>query len=316
MFIRILSSLCVIMFVSVGPVTSHGAIVDKIIALVNNNAITESDVIDRMEELKKSLPKTNELGGSPRQRAIESLINDKVLIGELDKEGITIADDEVEQSIKSRLQAFAMPMTELRKKIEEQGQNYEAVFEEAKYFLMKDKLIQKKILPKIRISEIDIQKYYDGHKSEFTGYQQIRFQEIFLTNESIPPGKSFSDVVSEVGQKLFSGGDFKSLVSQYSRGAFANNQGDSGLLDITMMKPEIANVLLNTELNQVIGPLPAPGQGVFFFKLIDRQSPKIRPFNEVKEMIRMKIGEALVEEELQNYLVGARSRHFIQMKGP
>lgn len=289
------------------------AVVDRIVALVDQYAITQSDLEEKLQALQNS---GFSGPGSMREKALDSLIEEKILALEIERENLQPSDEEVEQAVRVQFRAFSIPLEELKAQLKNKGTSFDEAKIEASKKIQKDKLIQKKILPKIHISEMDMQDYYLKNKPEFIGYQKVRFFEILLTPEVVSQGKDYAEFVREILTKLHQGSDFQAVAKQYSRGAFSANSGDSGLIDVTTMRPEISDVIQNAKLGQITGPIPAPNNGIFLFKLIEQKDPKVRPFNEIKELIRMKIGDSMVQDELQNYLMMARAKHFVEIKSP
>lgn len=296
-------------------------VVDRIIAVVDHHVITQSDLDKALTAYKKEIsqiknPKEKQAKlARARQTVLQRLVNDKVYLEELDREGIRVSDGEVEERVVAVLTQEGKTLDQLEKELKKKGGTLEDYKDYIRKDLRQNKFLKKVIYPRIRVSDYELQEYYEKHKHEYKTYKKVRFLEILITPESIPQGERPVPFMRELITKLQKGGNFKTYAEKYSKGAFASKGGDSGLVDTSELRKELADILTSLELNKVSTPIPSPeGGGYYIFKLIDRKEPINRPYNDVKEALRTRLGEELVFEEVENYMMEARTRHFVEFR--
>lgn len=302
-----------------GVLSAQTEIVDKIVALVNNRVITQSDVKEAIEEFEKELASVKDPALKRKKReeykkdVINKLISEKLFKSELEKQKIVITDEEIDQSIQKLLQRKQATKQQLMSELSKEGHTFNEYKEKIRLQMMNEKFMQQVIYPRIQISSYDLENYYQKHQQEFQGFDQIRFLEIFLTEESVPAGMNAAELPAKIVSQLRKGASFSSMVKKYSRGAFANNGGDSGLLKTSQMRPELLNILLHIQPNKISDPIGV-NNGIFIFKVIERKGQKTRPFNQVKEVVRQRYIQERIGDEMERYLMEVRGRSYVEIR--
>lgn len=310
---------CTLCLIGYPTLSAQSEIIDRIVALVNASAITESDVKDALARFDQEISsiKNPALRRKKREEfhkdVINKLINEKLFKAELEKAKIVISDEELTQSIDGMLKRKQATKQQLMNELSKQGITFDQYKAQISQKLQSDKFMQQVIYPRIHISDYDLEKYYNEHLDEFVGYNQIRFLEIFLTDESVPAGMKPAALPPKIISDLNKGVPFKTLVKKYSRGAFAQTGGNSGLLNTSQMRPELLSILLNLKLNVVSNPIPI-NNGVFILKVVERKGKKTRPFNQVKQQVHQKNIQVRINEELERYLAEVRNRSYVEIR--
>jgi len=202
---------------------------------------------------------------------------------------------------------------QLKEALAKEGISYLEYRKTVQKELGKNQFLQKVIYPRIRITDYDLEDYYKKNPKQFVGYEQIRFFEILLTAESAQ-GRSVIDLMEQVLAQAKKGENFQALARKYSKGAFVNKDGDSGLVNASSLRPELLNLLYSLKPGEISPPMPVPNGGIFIFKLVEAKNPFTRPLKDIKEPIRQKLIDQRVSDELENYLMEARGRHYIEIR--
>lgn len=287
-------------------------VVDKIIAVVDGMIITQSDLDEGIIQFKRE-KKRDQPSHLLHGLVLQQMINNKIFESEIEKEKIAVPETEIEDAIRSVLLSKRMTKDQLARELSKEGLTLEEFQKNLEKDLRRNKFLQKNIYPRIRLSDYDLQQYYEKHPSEFPGFEKIRFLEILITEESVPTGSTLIDFIQKIMGQLRAGNSFPQLASRYSKGAFASQGGDSGLLDTREMRGDLKNILLMLPVRSLSEPLSVGG-GVFIFKVLEKVGPIRRPFEEVKEIIQQKYLQTRVEEEVERYVLQMRSQHIIEIR--
>lgn len=298
--------------------TSQATVVNKIVALVDNEVITQSDIENARKFLNQgvlSQISKNQPRGMGNDALLQHLINQIIFEQEIEKNHISIPESDIDQSIQDVLRQKHLTEAQLKEVLAKEGMSYLEYRKTVQKELGKNQFLQKIIYPRIRITDYDLEDYYKKNPKQFVGYEQIRFFEILLTSESAP-NQSVIDLMEQVLAQVQKGENFQVLARKYSKGAFVNKDGDSGLVNADSLRPELLNLLYSLRPGEISPPMPVPNGGVFIFKLVEANNPFTRPLKDIKEPIRQKLIDQRVSDELENYLMEARGHHYVEIRHP
>lgn len=290
---------------------SRGEVVDKIVALVDDQVITQSD----LSEILRRAGEGRVPGDAPRgrQEALQYLINEKILITEIDRQKITVTEQEISDGLQNTLRQRGQTEVELQNELAKQNLSLDKLRQKIALDLKRGRFLQKVIYPRIRMTDYDIQEYYRQHKHLFQGFDKIRYLEILLSPDAVPPGEKFGPWAAKMAATLRGGASFSAMAKKYSRGAFATQGGDSGLLETKSMRQDLLTVLLSGPVGVISDPIPFGGS-FYIFKVLERQTPRLRTVAEVKDEVQQMLAQERVIDELERYLVDARSHHYVEIR--
>jgi len=308
----------ILLFITV-PTFANAEVVDRIVARVNNSMITQSDVNEALNNLDSLLSYIPDPAERERKRVIfrndivNTLVNEKILQDDIEKQNITISEAQVDQAMQSIAARHQTTLEGMRARMAEQGMSFEKYRESLKRDLRKEEFFRKVIYPRIKLTDYDLEDYYKKHSRDFIGYSEVHFLEILINSQSPLEGASPQAFADGLVTKLRKGGDFKAAAKKYSQGPYAPNSGDSGWVKTSEMRSDLVNFLLNLRGGEISDPINTP-TGILIFKLLDKRNPQPRPFNEVKEFVRQACGQSQVAEQVENYVRELRSRSFVEIK--
>lgn len=310
-------TLLILLLLCVMTTGSMAETVDKIVAKVGQDVITLSDreAFQRFKKLDFEFRYGAAAAGqfaSYQSRLLEDLILDKILDQELEREKIISAPTDVEAEYQSILKRLGVSHSDFLARLGRSGITLAEYKAQLRRSVGKRELIQKKVMPSIAVSELDVKSQYNDHPERYGTFKKFRFVEGFFTPEKFPTEEQFVSFVKDLHQKLERSQTVSSLILQYSSGAFAAKGGDSGLVEATSLKPEIVNVLTRLNPGQVSPPVPF-GEGVFLFKLLERSEPTLIPYSQINQQVRADVAEKAVEQGLQRYLMAVKDQTFVEI---
>ena len=156
----------------------------------------------------------------------------------------------------------------------------------------------------VKVSDADVQKYYDQHKSEF---EVLKARHILIRVKGAPmqaiPGKpELTDdeakaKAEEIRKRLLAGEDFATVAKAESddKGSGANG-GDLGDFHKGMMVPQFEQAAFAAKIGEVTEPVKTP----FGYHLIKVESHTTRPLAEVKPEIEKKLRPELARQEIDS----------------
>ena len=226
----------------------------QVLAEVNGVVITTEDYKKEVEILPPYLkPMTETADG--RKEMLDSMIVRELVMQEAKKAGIDKSPEVMDR------------LEDLKKRVVIEAYWKQKVEEQAK------------------ITDADLQKYYDQNKEKFKVGDQIRASHILLKTE-----KEAQDVLSQ----LKAGGSFEELARKYSVDPAGAKGGDLGWFGKGSMIPEFEKAAFALKEGETSGIVKTKF-GYHIIKLTGKRAAGILPLAEVKDQIKA----ALLPEKQQ-----------------
>lgn len=248
---------------------ARGAVVEEIIARVNNEIITLSDYQKAAASLRPeahqdcqgcSEEKINEMVAQEKKDLLRALIDQSLLVQRAKDLSINVDTDVLKQLDMIRQQNKLPSMDALQKAVESQGMSWEDYTQQLKNSLLQQKVIQQEVGPTIKISGDEIKKYYDSHKSEFVKPEEVDLSTIYFSTENKTPQEAaaIKHKAEAIVQRLKAGEDFGKLAERFSEGPNANEGGEVGVFKRGMLDPSLEKMVFAMKRGDSTDVLPAP----------------------------------------------------------
>ncbi len=310
-----------LMIATVIPVS--GEVVDRIVAIVNDDVITSSELNNAfdpyMKRIEASVP-----AGKEREKVVAEgkvtilnrMIDNKLVEQEARKSGIIIKDDEVMGVIKDMLKSRNMQMPDLLQALNKDGITFDGYKQELKEQLQRQQLIRREIRSKIVVTDDEIGDYYRQHRDEYEGKEAIRIRQILLpvplgTDQAIR--ERARELAESILKRIKSGEPFEALAAQFSQGPAVAAGGDIGFVEKGHMLPEVEKVALSLNIGDV-SPVIESSQGFYIVQVIDKRGAGLKPITEVRQEIQMKLEDEKAAKKFDLWVAELRSKSLVDIK--
>ncbi|MGD1047713.1 MAG: peptidylprolyl isomerase [Candidatus Krumholzibacteriaceae bacterium] len=227
-----------------GQAAGGAAVVDRVLATVEDRAIMQSDVENAIKSYlvqaqRTSLPPDEEK--KIREMVLNKLVGDALLVLQAEKDNIKVEDKDVDGAVDKQIEDFKTQLggdDAFNRQLETEGLTLDALRtmyrEPIRDQLLRTGLIREKIGPDIHVTDADVQEYYKAHLTELPQ----RPETVTLAHILIVPKPSDAvltkahDKITLVEGKLKAGGDFAELAKQYSDCPSAKFGGSLGTLKL------------------------------------------------------------------------------------
>ena len=244
----------------------------RIAAIVNRDAITLHDVEQRIRlvGLGTRVPEAGEARQRALNEVLRSMINERLQIQESVRQGIEVTEKEVQEQVADIERRNRMDKGGLAKALKQRNIDPRTFEDQVRASLAWNKVIQQKIQPQIRVSDVEVEavlKRLRDNKDKL----QYRIQEIFLPVDSpAQQARALATAQFILGQ-LRGGANFDILARQFSQTGSASNGGDMGFLFEGQMEPEIEKAVKALKTGQIAGPVRGAG-GYYILRVSDRRT--------------------------------------------
>lgn len=302
-----------------GP--SFAKTVDRIVAVVNNDVITELE-LDRAVSMRRSQMKqsTNvELALKQlRQQTLNDMINQKVLENELEKSDLQVTDDELARTIANVLQKNGINIEILRAELAAKGISFEEYKEELKGQIKQMKFIQQQVAANIQVTDQDVQKYKANLKKAKPEDQNTVVHLAVIikkVDEDISPDNIREEVRKwrKITDKARKGEDFAKLAVEYSEGPEAKEGGDWGSKNLNELPSPMSSLVRKMKVGSVSDPILMP-DGIYIVKILEKSVQDEVAQSQDDEALRQRIHDERMDHEFNSYTQKLRRKAYIDIR--
>ncbi len=284
---------------------ARAAIVEEIVAKVNNRIITRSEFEERRAVLLKQtyekysgadLDKELQIG---QDNLLANLITESLLLEQAE----TLFDiDKIRQSLVEdfRKQQKIGNDKDLEKLLVEQGMSRRELEDHLIRLAVPNELINHEVKRTISVSEREIKEYYDTHTAEWETPPTVTFREVVLLYE---PGRrdEVADRALSIVKEAREGGDFAGLVQQYSEAGTKETGGLLGPLQAVDLLDGIAKAAFALEPGGITDPIDT-GKSFHILRLESKTPKLVTSFDEARESIADSIRHRKFGPKLDGYI--------------
>jgi peptidyl-prolyl cis-trans isomerase SurA len=287
--------------------------VDKIIAIVETQTITNSELNKKKESIKKALSQKGDAIPSDKKitkLSLDQLITEKLVIEYALMQGININDERLNNVINNIATSNNISNEELIKEIESDGSSFSDFRENIRIQLIFEQVKKRIISANLKISEFEIDNYIELQKEKAP--TKYNYSHIFI--ENIKDGADDANVevtknklikvINQLKEK-----NFEEVAIDYSDGPMASKGGLIG----SKVIDDIPDIFIESLKSMNIGETSEPIKSTGGYHLIKLN--KIEEFEMEKIVVRqsktkqilLKKNQIISEDEIKKKLSNIRN---------
>jgi peptidyl-prolyl cis-trans isomerase SurA len=272
------------------------SLTDRIIAIVNKEVITWSDLEHEIQDEYKRLKakyQGEELERRYRQKqreVLNNLIDDRLQLQEAKAKGISITQEEIDAAI--RRTPLSPTQTE----------------EEFGHQLLLKRLFDFEIRRNILVEEEELRRYYDANPTLFLKPPQYRLKQILLAGKE----EFERERARKKAQTIYAAWKPDTILEDFAA-QHLEHISELGWVQ----ENELLDPLSQAVIELKPGHLSSPIETLLGFHLLvveDIQQPQPLPFEEVERDIRGTLMKQRSEEAYRNWLADLKQKAFIEVK--
>src|ERR1700678_613674 len=304
---------------------AKAAVVEEIIARVNNDIITQSDYQHADMQLKDEiahdcqncLPDKLAAEYKDQQKdLLRGLIDQSLMVQRAKDMGISVESDLVKRLDDVRKQNNMNSIEELEKAVEGSGLPWEDYKTQIRNGMLTQEVIRREVGSHINIPNEEVKTYYDAHSQEFTRPEQVVLTEIFLSTEGKSPEEmeSVQKKTEDLRNRIVKGDDFNEIAKRYSEGSTAKDQGgDLGTFKRGVLAPQLDEVVFKLQKGQVTDVVQTK-TGFEILKVQAHFVAGLQPMDKVENEIMNKLYMSKMQPTMRTYLAELREESYVMVK--
>jgi len=304
-----------------GTISSSEAVVDRVVAVVNQEIITLSEVEKWAQPFREKIITEDRLERREQlqevyRKVLEKLIEEKLIDQEVKKNGIKISSKEVEATVEEVKRRNTATQEELEKALAVEGLTLEAYKKQIERGLQRKKLIHWSVKVEMKFGEKELRDFYQKNNDRYRPDETYRPSHILFV---VPKGATIEEVkeiknkCQAVLEKIKEGNDFGEMALLYSQDTSNKDKGDLGYFKKGELIPPFEREALRLKIGEVSG-IVRTEFGFHIIKLLDRKGGEPLPFEEVKERVQADYYESEMEKAYKQYLSTLKEKSIIEIR--
>lgn len=300
-------------------VVSEAAVLfDRVVAVVNQEVITWSELYKNMEA--DASPQLKEMKEQERLKVfrsnepqfLESLINYRLQLQEARNTGVQAGEDEVKEAVESIKKKYAMSDKDFSESLKKEGFTLEEYRMKLKEQILISKIVNQQVRNKILVTDAEVKKFLEQNRDSGNASGGYRISQIFFKKPKNPEERKALEVKAEsVAARVKGGEDFQSLAKQYSEEPMASKGGDLGFIKKEHLMKEFAAVITTMSTGDVSAPFWTE-RGLHIIRLDENIAA--RDAGEITSEARKEAGNRLFMDKYNAWIKSLREKAFIEIK--
>ena len=264
-----------------GPVAPSEAQDTRIAAVVNDEAISVSDLENRLKLVLVSsgVPDTPETRQRLRPQVLRGLIDERLEMQEAKRLKVTVSDADIEEALGRIAKQNNLTADQLTEYLGRVGIDRQVMADQLTASLSWGRLIRRRLSQSIVVSDEEVDDTIAQLKANLNKPRE-HVAQIFLAVDN----PQLEDEIRRTSERLFEqirgGASFNAVARQFSQSPTAANGGDLGWVTAGELPPEVQAVLDQMRPNQVSVPIRSTG-GYYIMLLMERSSPSQKTGDDV-----------------------------------
>ena len=304
---------------------AKGKVVEEIIARVNNEIITRSEldrsrasaVEDAQQECQnrctpEQLKSAIEEG---QKNALRNLIDQSLLVQRAKDMGVSMEPDVIKRLDQIRVQNKLDSMEDLEKAVSTQGLNWEDFKNNIRNGLLTQRVISSEVGSHITVGREEIEKYYNEHKKEYIRPEQVALRsiEVSTAGKKEPELPDLKKKAETAAKRVKDGEDFAEIAKRFSDGTTAKQGGFLGIYKRGELSKELEDVVFKLKKNDLTDVMETK-QGYLVLQVLEHYDEGEQPLSKVENEITDKLYGERMEPALRAYLKTLREQSYVVIK--
>ena len=306
----------VLLAVSGGAAAQRSLPVDRIVAIVNKEVITASELVDAIGSAERELRRR---GTAPPDRSVlERQMLERLILGKAQVQlardtGIRVDELQLDRAVQRIAEGNKMTLAEFRTALERDGVPFDTFRQDLRDQITLTRLREREVDDKIQVSDSEIDLFLETMKSASGERVEYNLAHILVRvpEQAAPEQVEVSRRrIEEALAAARSGQDFAQLAATYSNAPEALQGGALGWRAHDRLPELFAETLSRMNPGDVSAPLRSPA-GFHLLKLVDRRTAGVSdaPIPQTRlRHILVRTSETVSESEARRRLGDLRRR--------
>ena len=289
-----------------------------VVAKVNGQDIHNNDILRQLKKTLKNykdrgIPLTAEEEKITAKKLIENEIGRALLLQKGNEINAHVSDEALDRKLRKVKLSFKSDSI-FEHELKNRKLTLDQYKKELKIDLLMQQVIDQEIEPKIKISEKDIQSFYEKNKEKFYMDKKARASVILVKAKrgNTKSEKSAQEKIESILEKIKNGSTFNEMATKYSQDSLAPKGGDLGYFTKNQIFGAFSSRAFDMKVNEVSSVFKT-GLGFHILKLTDLIEGKIMSLDRAKTRIEKILRKNKIGNATRNYVETLKQKSKIKM---
>lgn len=249
---------------------------DRIVAVVEDGVIMESELAERVAEVARNFAQDNQRlppENVMRTQVLERMILEKLQLMQAERAGIRVDDTSLNEALAGIARQNNLSLEQFAEEIRKESYSWARFREEIRADMIINQLRQRRVSQRIRVTDLEVDRFLDSELGKQLFEEEYRLGHILISladgasTEEVQRARAEADAIIKA---VRSGESFRDLAVAQSDGQFALEGGDLGWRPAAQLPTLFSSEVVNLDAGEVAGPLRS-GAGFHILKLIERR---------------------------------------------
>ena len=256
---------------------SRPAALDRVVAVVNDEALTQYDLEEAKRIVLQQLKQQNVQQPAPdvlEKQLLERLVTERALLQFAKESGIKVDDTQVERAIQRIAEDNKMTVDALRQALAKDNVPYTKYRDDVRNEIVIQRLREREVDNRITVSDAEVEQYLATIKAQSGGEAEYRLAHILVL---VPEQASSAQIeakkrrAEEALKSVGEGTDFGQVAAGFSDASDALSGGNLGWRPGARLPTVFAEAVRGMKVGEV-SPVLRSAAGFHIVKLLERRS--------------------------------------------
>ena len=305
---------CILLF---SGLTHANVLLDRVVAVVNQDVITWSELYRAMEA--DASPKIKELQKDEQRKVfkeneaifLETLIDVRLQLQEAKHAGVRVSDEELQGAIENIKKKYSMSDAAFSESLKNEGFTFAEYKKRLWEQILISKLVNSQIRNKIVVTDEDLRKFVTENKEALENTESYRISQILLKKQKDADSSKLEEKAGALLKKIEQGESFSDLAKQYSEDPSAKAGGDLGILKKSQLDKNFTDIISQMKPGDVSKPFWTE-TGLHIIKLESRT--EVKNNDEILQEARNMLNDKIFKERYNAWIKSLREKSFIEVR--
>jgi len=283
------------------------------VAIVNDEIVTESDLLSQLSALlhDEDPPAAAAQAQQMRQAVLQRLIDERLIIQEAKRMGVTVGSDDVAERLRNIRARFERD-EEYAAMLKESGLTEEQLKLKLRQQLLVQKAIDTKIRSRVLVSPAELTGASGLASNSAQAGEEVLAQHLLIRVTKERPAEQALAMATQLHEQLRSGASFEELARAYSEDPHAQEGGRLGWVRHGELLPELDETLFALRDGECSAPIKS-ALGFHLVKVLERRSLSEEQAAASRRETEQRLYQDKFTKAMTQWLQELRRRAYIQL---
>nr|WP_254797369.1 peptidylprolyl isomerase [Pseudomonas aromaticivorans] len=249
---------------------------DRVVAIVDNDVIMQSQLDQRLDEVRQNLAKRG--GDLPPRDALAPQVLERLIVENLqlqmgERSGIRIGDEELNRAMATIAQRNNLSLEQFRAALARDGLSYDDAREQVRREMVVSRVRQRRVAERIQVSPQEVQNFLASDLGKLQLSEEFRLANILVPlseGSSAQAIQAAERQARDIHAQLQQGADFARLAMARSASENALEGGEIGWRKAAQLPPPFDAMVGALGVGEVTEPVRTPA-GFIMLKLLEKR---------------------------------------------